>query len=277
MSTSINDIDAYYGREGLVNRIKQALVESGHDLNDLHREHTSGFDEFHIGGRTETRNLARIAELTHGVQVLDLGGGIGGPARTIAEEFGCAVQGLDITAEFCRAADLLSQLMGLSERVTFRQGSATAIPFEDDQYDVVWMQHSGMNIADKDMLYSEIARVLKPGGRFVLHEIIAGDGQALHFPVLWANRTALSHLATESQVKATMSKLGFRETHWEDVTQRSIEWFEHLKKENEQNGGMPVGVSLLFGADASASAANVFRNLKEGRITVVQGCFELTA
>jgi ubiquinone/menaquinone biosynthesis C-methylase UbiE len=133
-----------------------------------------------------------LADVRAGDRVLDVGSGLGGPARTLAHVFGCRVTGLDLSVEFSRTAERLTQRLNLADRVGFRQGSALDMPFGDASFDVVWMHNSGMNIPDKGQLYSEVHRVLRPGGRYVFREIMAGAVQPLRFPVPWAREAALS-------------------------------------------------------------------------------------
>jgi MPBQ/MSBQ methyltransferase len=139
--------------------------------------------EFHTGGTEATLELARRAGLRAGLRVLDVGGGLGGPARTPGSEFGCRVTVLDLTEEYCRAGELLTARTGLGDQVTFQHGDALTMPFPNGDFDVAWAQHSSMNIADKERLYREIHRILRPGGRLALHEIMAGPIQPIHFPV----------------------------------------------------------------------------------------------
>ena len=118
--------------------------------------------------------------------MLDVGGGLGAPARLLAHEHGCRVTVLDLTEAYCRAGERLTAWTGLGDRVRFRHGDALALPFEDGSFDVAWLQHSSMNVADKGRLYAELRRVLRPGGWLALSEVVAGSGEAPHFPALWA-------------------------------------------------------------------------------------------
>jgi ubiquinone/menaquinone biosynthesis C-methylase UbiE len=128
MSDYAETINKHYGQSVLSVKILTALREAGKDIDALTREDLSSFDEYHGGGLAATRELAQIAELHEGLQVLDVGSGIGGPARTLAAEFGCRVTGLDLTEEFCRTAVVLTNLLHLSDLVTFRQGNALDMP-----------------------------------------------------------------------------------------------------------------------------------------------------
>jgi ubiquinone/menaquinone biosynthesis C-methylase UbiE len=127
-----------------------------------------------------------------------VGGGIGGPARTLAAEFGCTVTVLDLTEAYCR----LGELTGLSDRVSFRHGSAYDMPLGDGGFDVAWTQHSSMNMEDKERLYAEIRRVLRPGGTLVLHEVVAGPVQPVQFPVPWASDPSISFLRAPEEIRA---------------------------------------------------------------------------
>ncbi len=167
-------VDEHYGRGNLTGRILEALRDSGKDPKSLDAEDLSPIDHFHTGGRRATLILAHLAGITSGMRVLDVGGGLGGPARALASEFGCTVEVLDITQEFCRAGEMLTKRTGLGDLVSFRYGSALEMPYPDASFDFVWTQHSSMNIADKERLYQEIHRVLRPGGSLAMHEIMAG-------------------------------------------------------------------------------------------------------
>lgn len=199
MSEYKKSINEHYIRDNLGKTILAAYESAGKDINSLTREDISTFEEFHIRGRIATRELGQLAELTEGMKVLDIGSGVGGPARTLAAEFGCEVVGLDMVEEYCNTAEMLTGKVGLSDKVTFRRGDMLDMPFEDSTFNVVWSQHVTMNIEDKQRLFREIRRVLRPGGIFVLYEIIAGPTSPIHFPVPWAGDTTINFLVTPEE------------------------------------------------------------------------------
>jgi ubiquinone/menaquinone biosynthesis C-methylase UbiE len=164
MSDYAHAINQHYGQAELSTKILTALRAAGKDLEALTRDDLGSFDELHDGGREGARELARLAGLRPGMHVLDIGSGLGGPARTLAAEYGCQVTGLDLAEEFCQAAEMLTTRVGLSDRVTFRQRDALHLPFAPGSFDVVWTQYALMNIADKARLVQEAHRVLRPGG-----------------------------------------------------------------------------------------------------------------
>ena len=261
----------HYGDEQLPARLLAALDAAGLDLDALTPDDLRPIDQFHIGGQPSTRELARLAGLRPGMRVLDVGGGVGGPARTLASEFGCNVTVLDLSAPFCRAGEMLTERTGLGGRVTFLQGDALALPFGDGSFDLVWTQHSSMNVPDKRRLYAEIKRVLRPGGRLALHEIVAGPVQPVHFPVPWARDPEQSFLIAPEALRALLGESGFTELTWDDVTSGGLAWFQTAMDRAAARGGTPVlGIHLLLGDDFPAMSRNMLRNLAEGRVCIIQ-------
>ncbi len=124
-------INKQYGQEELNDIILDAFVNEGIDVDALTLDDLSRFDQLHSGGRDATRVLANLAGLKPGMKVLDIGSGMGGPARTLAADFGCKVTGLDITDAFVMAAQMLTERVGLSDRVSFRVGNALDLDYED--------------------------------------------------------------------------------------------------------------------------------------------------
>jgi SAM-dependent methyltransferase len=211
-------VDAHYGRKDVGETILAGLRAAGKNLDALTPDDLAPVDHFHLRGKEATLELARRAGITRGLRVLDVGGGIGGAARTLASTFGCTVTVLDLTEEYCRVGETLTGLVGLSHLVTSRHGSSLAMPFEDGTFDLVWTEYSSMNVAEKEQLYSEIHRVLPSGGRLALHEIMAGPVQPIHFPVPWARDPAISFLRPPEEVRSLLARAGFREVEWVDVT-----------------------------------------------------------
>jgi ubiquinone/menaquinone biosynthesis C-methylase UbiE len=171
---SDDPVETHYTRQDLGGLILAALKQAGKDIEHLTPDDLAPVDEFHGGQRQATIRLADLLGFRGGERVLDIGSGIGGPSRFLASRYGCQVTGIDLTAEFCRVAEMLTRLTGLTDKADYRQGNALDLPFEDMSFDVVWSQNASMNIADRDRLYSEMHRVLKPGGRLALQEVVAG-------------------------------------------------------------------------------------------------------
>ena len=268
-------VSEHYTQPHLGEAILAALKADGKDLENLSADDLAPVDEFHIAGREATDLLAQIAGLDAGKEVLDVGCGIGGPARTLAAKFGCRVQGVDLTEEYCRVAQMLTDRVGLSGQVTFRQGNALELPFEDESFDCVWTQHATMNIAEKEILYAEIHRVLRPQGKFVFYDIFEGNGEPVHIPVPWAGTPEISFLWKPEKIRALLRELGFQEKIWEDVTVRGREWFRRRLAQTGSGAPQPnLGLQILLGKQAKQALGNVLRSLEEGRLAVVQGVLE---
>jgi SAM-dependent methyltransferase len=269
-------VGEHYARGDLAAVILAALHEAGKDPNSITAQDLAPVDQLHTRGKDATLELARLAGIMPEMRVLDVGGGLGGPARTLASEIGCSVEVLDVTEEFCRAGEMLTTRTGLGDLVSFRLASALDMPYPDASFDAVWMQHSSMNIADKERLYAEIHRVLRPGGHLALHEIMAGPITPIHFPVPWARGPEISFLRPPEEIRALITGIGFEESAWMDETASALQWFrERLAAANAGSRELPpLGLHLVLGADLGQMFRNLARNLQEDRVVVVQGVFE---
>ena len=204
----------YWSRPHLPEALLDAVAASGLELRTATPDALAPLDQFHGGGKEATRLLARQAEVTAGMRVLDVGGGLGGPARMLAVEYGARVTVLDLTADYLRAGALLTARMGLAGQVCFCHGNALALPFPDGSFDLVWTQNSGMQIADKARLYRGFFRVLRPAGRLAQLEPVAGPVQPPHFPLMWASEPANSHLLAAAALREVITAAGFSAHYW---------------------------------------------------------------
>lgn len=269
-------VGEHYAHDGLAAAILAALHEAGRDPDSITAQDLTPVDQLHTRGKDATLELARLAGVTPEVRVLDVGGGLGGPARTLATEIGCSVEVLDVTEEFCRAGEMLTTRTSLGDLVTFRHASALDMPHPDASFDAVWMQHSSVNIADKERLYAEIHHVLRPAGHLALHEIMAVPVASIHFPVPWARGPEISFLRPPEEARALITGIGFEESAWINETASALRWFrERLAAADAASGELPpLGLHLVLGADLGQMFRNLARNLQEDRVVVVQGVFE---
>ncbi len=263
-------VERHYTRGDLAGAILAALKAAGKDPEKLTAGDLAPVDEFHVRGREATLELARRLDLDATKHVLDVGSGLGGPSRCLAAEFGCRVTGLDLTEEYCRVATMLAERTGLAGRVEYRQGDALALPFANAAFEVVWTQHTAMNIADKPQLYAEIRRVLKPGGWLGIYDILAGPGGAPHFPVPWAREPSTSFLVTPEELRRLLEEGGFTIVSWRDTTEAGRTWFRAVAQRLREGGPPPLGFHLLLGPEFAVMAENQRRNLEEHRIALVE-------
>jgi MPBQ/MSBQ methyltransferase len=262
-------VEAHYAQPGLLERVREALRQSGLNPDRLAQSDLDRVDQFHIGGVDATSRLARLAEVRESHQVLDLGSGIGGPSRHLASTLGCRVNGLDLTDEYCQVATMLAVSTGLSHLVTYRHGNALAAPFEDQSFDIVWTQHAAMNIEDKSGLYREISRLLKKGGRLAVHDIVAGTGP-IRYPVPWASQPTFSFLISEQEMHSALASAGFHQLSSEDLTAEGLVALPQIAAKAASPG---FGIQTLLGPGFPAMAANLIANLQSGACRVVQATY----
>jgi len=208
----------HWERDGLSREIQAALLEAGKDLHALTLDDLAPLDQFHGGALRFTRRLARMANLQPDMCILDVGGGLGGPARTLALEFGCRVTVVDLTESYVLAGRMMTALMKLDDHVTHQTGDALELPFDDASFDAIWTQNSGMNIADKERLYAGFHRIIRPNGLLVIQEPVSGPNHPPHFPVMWSKDGANHFVRKPDQLRAVIEASGFHLVQWNDVT-----------------------------------------------------------
>ncbi len=259
----------YSDSDALADSIAASLRSAGIDPESATTADLAGVDEFHIRGRAATLALGEAMGLSADISVLDIGCGLGGAARALAEAFGCAVTGVDLTPSFCATAHELSRWTGLDDRTTFRVGDACALPFEEDSFDAAVTIHAAMNIHDKPAVYREARRVLRPRGVFAIYDVLQGEGGEVLFPVPWARDSAISHLATPQEMRTMLASAGFELLEEVDSTEDSLEWFRSLAARIAENGPPPVSFGVFLGGDFPQMATNQVANLTERRIRTV--------
>ena len=154
----------HHASEGITARILAALrAASGPDV-PITPDTLAPIDHFHGKGVAATEELAALLQPKASDHLLDIGCGIGGPARWIAAKYGCHVTGVDLTAEFCEAARELNIITGLANRVQILHGDALSLPVSAESFDRAYSQAALMNVSDKRAAFREVFRALRPGG-----------------------------------------------------------------------------------------------------------------
>ena len=265
------DITSHYSSGTLLARLSAALKEDGADPAHPTMEALAPYDQFHGRGLEATEELARELAVAPGDHLLDVGSGIGGPARYLAKRFGCRITGIDLTAEFCDVARRLTGLLGMQNEVRFEQGDALAMPFPDAGFAGAYSMNVSMNIADKAALYREIKRVLKPGGWLVLSEVAKGPGAAIDYPTPWAATKDASFLQTPEETKAGLEAAGFRVERVVDKMPAAKAYGARVRAMVERGEKPPHrAVDLIHGERAPAAIANMTAGMKEGRVTPIE-------
>ena len=216
----------HYSRPQLDETILGAMKRAGLDKGKLTPTDLAAVDEFHVGGLEATKAFTGFMGLKPGMKVLDVGCGVGGPARYFAAEHGVRVTGIDLTEEFVRAAISLTKLLHLENTAKFEQGSALAMPFQKESFDAAYMFHVGMNIADKNALFQDVARVLKAGAKFAIYDVMRTNDDPISYPVPWAASGATSFVVKIEGYRKALEAVGFEVVHERERRDFGIDFFE---------------------------------------------------
>jgi SAM-dependent methyltransferase len=271
-------VTGHYETQDLAGRVARAMDAAGIGSGPIQWSDTAPFDQFHVRGAAATEELAAALAPEAGSRVLDVGCGLGGPARYLASVYTCQVTGVDLTPSFIDVARMLTERAGLTDRVQCMQGDALDLQFGDGAFDHAWTQHVAMNIRDRDRLYREIRRVLRPDGRLAIYDIIEGNGQPLTFPVPWARDAGDSFLLSRDAMRQSLAAAGFAELSWTDTTDAGIAWF--AEQQAARASGKPgplLGLQITMGSAFQGMAANLVSNLAGGRVRIIRTIVRRTA
>ncbi|WP_434721533.1 class I SAM-dependent methyltransferase [Mesorhizobium sp. RIZ17] len=269
MTDELDRVRDHYRATGLTDRLKTALAVFGSEERRLKPEQLATLDQFHTRGLAATAELANLAVIDADMSVLDVGSGVGGPARFLEATYGCKVTGLDLSEPFVEAARYLTARTGQDDNVSFETGSALALPFEDGRFDAALLQHVAMNITDRPLLYREIRRVLKPGGKFATFDVVLNGGDPL-YPVPWAKTPGESFLLTAEATCEAIEAAGFGTLVRRDDTAAAKAWFAELRV----SGPPPLNLGIVMGQGFAEPTTNLGRNLMQDRLGILTAVFE---
>ena len=264
-------IAEHYSSGDLLQRLEAALASDGVDPAHPTLEALAPYDQFHGRGLEATEEIAALLSAGPADHLLDVGSGIGGPARHMAKRFGCKVTGIDLTAEFCEVARHLTRVLGMESKVSFELVDALAMPFANAAFDGAYSMNVSMNIADKGALYREIHRVLKPGGWLMLSELAQGPGAPMDYPTPWAATAEASFLTTPEETRRGLEAAGFEVVQSRD-TAEAVKAYGARSRAIVEAGGKPPhrAVQLIHGGIAAVAMRNSSRGSAEGRIIPVE-------
>jgi len=260
---------AHYEQDGLIGRIDAGLIALGEDPAKPSLDSLSLFDEFHIRGRAATLELIELMEVSEGDRVLDVGSGLGGPARQLAAATGANVTGVDISAEYCAVAETLSTRAGLGGRTRFFASDVASLDSQHEAFDAAWSIHVGMNVADKESFYASIIKRLKPGGRFVVYDMIRSMGSEPKYPMPWARTPEESFLVTADEIKIALQMAGFVISEVKDDTAAALAFIQQsIAKAQAAPAPAPLGLHTVLGPIFREIAPNIAHGLSSGALEV---------
>jgi ubiquinone/menaquinone biosynthesis C-methylase UbiE len=260
----------HYTRPDLERTILDALRAAGRDVDHLTVEDLGAVDEFHIGGRQATAELAAQLGSLEGLHLLDVGCGIGGPSRFIADKYGCHVTGVDLTPEYVRTARNLAKRVGLADRLDYAEESATNLPYPAASFDGAYMIHVGMNVQVKAAVCSSIRRVVRPGGFFAIYDVMRERDGELRYPLPWASEAEDSFVATATEYRDFLTRAGFQVVAERSRRQFAIDFFREMRSRMgtpNPEGRPPLDLRLLMGPDTQVKVANLVAALEAGLVS----------
>jgi len=267
----IDDVATHYAHGALLRAILDGVESLGKSPGTVTVEDLGPVDEFHIGGRLATKGFLDQLDIAADDLVLDVGCGLGGSSRFAAQQYGCRVTGIDLTQEYVTTGEVLCSWVGLDNRITLEQGDATATPYPDGAFNKSYMMHVGMNIANKQALASELHRVLRPGGKLGIYDVMrAGEGK-LNFPVPWATTSRESEVSFPEEYKAVLEAAGLRVIAERNMRAFALEFFSQLQVTAGSTGGpSPLGLHILMGHTAQEKIRNMIENVSQNLIAPVE-------
>jgi len=264
-------VTEHYTHGALLTSIQESLVKLGITPGSVTIEDLAPVDEFHIGGRLATDNLLDQLRFSEKDHIVDVGCGLGGPSRFIADKLGNRVTGIDLTQEYIDVGNVLCRWVGLDDRVTLHQGSALSMPFEDGTFDGAIMLHVGMNIDDKSSLFDEIYRVLRPGTAFGVYDVMQIAEGELTYPVPWATQQSTSKLGTPDQYHHALSRANFSTSEENVRSKFALDFFKKMLAKSKSDGGLPpLGLHTLMQESTAEKVKNMIGNIQAGVIAPVE-------
>lgn len=184
--------------------------------------------------RTVRHMAAMLGDIDAGAKVLDIGAGYGGAARYLAGTFGCSVTALNLSEKENERNRERNAELGLSDKIEVIDGSFEAIPAKDARFDVVWSQDAILHSGHRQQVIEEVARVLKPGGRFIFTDPMQSDScpEGVLQPIL--ERIHLSSLGSPQFYRDTAGRYGLQEKVFEEHTQQLVKHYSRVLEETEK-------------------------------------------
>lgn len=184
--------------------------------------------------RTVERMMSKLGTLNADSRVIDLGAGYGGSARHLSRTFGCRVVCLNLSEVENKRNRAMNRQLKLDERIEVIDGSFETLPFDDDDFDVVWSQDAILHSGDRVKVLQEVARIIKPGGEFIFTDPMQTDScpEGVLQPIL--DRIRLETLASPDFYRRELKRLRFTELSFEDHTEHLARHYGRVLDETER-------------------------------------------
>ncbi len=268
----MNTLSSHYQKQNLDDHIRKALATVINENKSFDPNIIAAVDQFHIGGLKATKDMLALANFSANDKILDIGCGIGGPARNIAKNCDTHVIGLDLSFDYCQAAHLISTQLNMSKQTQFVQANAIHLPFADNSFSGIWTQHVTMNIEDKHQLFKEFSRLLKPSGKLVMYEVSGQDNvtKPIKYPLPWSVDGRYSFIQDSQSYRSQIEDLEMHIDHFENVTAAALNSVTRLLSMLQQNKLQKPNLSILLGDNYQAMMINLAQSLKDQSLYVYQ-------
>ena len=264
-------VPGHYARSDLVAAIRDGILRLGKTSDTVTIDDLSLVDEFHIGGRRATEELVEQLQPSAADHLVDIGSGLGGAARLVADRYKCRVTGFDLTRDYVEAGNALCEWVGLKDRVSLHHASALSIPEPDGAFSGGYMLHVGMNIDDKSKLFSEAARVMGSGARFGVYDVMRTADGELGYPLPWATDPETNALAWLEQYKSALLAAGFEILAERSRKDFALTYFNEQRSKIPADGApAPLGLHTLMGERRPAQVRNMIEGISAGSIAPVE-------
>lgn len=268
--TDTQSVSDHWATEDVFAVILNAMRAAGINPATVSIEQLAPVDHFHARGFPATKELADVLPIKAGQRIVDIGCGIGGPARYLAKRFECHIDGVDITDPFVKAANQLTKLVGMESPVNCVHGDGQRLPYDPKSFDGGISQHVTMNVPDRGAFFGEAFRVLKPGAFFALTEHGLGDGGEPYHPLPWSKDGSGAYLKRPTETVQILKREGFTEIEVTDTGQKYLEGYNKAIELAEKGETPTFAVHILLGKLAPQIVRNAARNIEEGRTHPVQ-------
>lgn len=267
MNDSIAD---HWGKGDVYGRVIEAMKAASISPETLTVKQMAPVDHLHARGFPATIELADALPVKEGDHLVDIGCGLGGPARYLAERFNCRVSGIDITEPFVDAANKITALLHMEKFIDVQLGDGQELPYQNQSFDGGYTQHVTMNIADRDRFFAEAFRVLKSGGFFALTEHGLGPNGNPHYPCPWSEDGEGAFLVTPQETVTRLENAGFCDIQVTDTGQKYLAGYKRAMELATHGKLPPFGIHILLGENGPAKTKNAARNIEEGRTHPIQ-------
>ncbi|MCK1542397.1 methyltransferase domain-containing protein [Bradyrhizobium sp. 179] len=266
-----SNLSDHYARSGLIDAIENGVVRMGKAIDTVTIDDLAAVDEFHIGGRRATEELMEQLGIDASDHVLDVGCGLGGPARFVADRYQCRVSGVDLTLDYVATGNRLCEWVGLNDRVKLYQSTALSLPFQQWNFSAAYMLHVGMNIEDKERLCLEVARVLRPGALFAVYDVMRMADGEVSYPLPWATTRESSALGSPQCYRRALEHTGFEILSERNRRDFALAYFEGLRsRASPATDPAPLGLHTLMGDRRQDQIKNMIASISKGVIAPVE-------